>query len=140
MNRFQNKLVMGGSDIESESDDEYMPGPEMYQQYMYNATMYNAMMLNMMPCVPMPCIPPYGCASPYPPIMNQFPVNHMAAGPYYENWGRSRIHKRKSRSKGDENVKYKPHHRQHRAVSRQRYYPSSPESDSGDELPYTSRD
>ena len=86
MYRFQNKnkeIMMGGSDREiSESDDEYMPGPEMYQQYMYNANMYNAMMLSMMPCVPMPCVPPYGCASPYPPIMNQFPVNHMAAGPY----------------------------------------------------------
>ena len=75
--------------------------------------------------------------APYPPIMNQFPVNHMAAGPYYENGGRSRRHKRKSRSKGDENAKYKPHHRQHLAVSRKRYYPSSPESDSEDQRPDT---
>ena len=138
MNRFQNKIVMGGSDIESESDDEYIPGPEMmYQQYMYNATVYNVMMLSMMPCVPMQCIPPYGCASPYPPITNQFPVNHMAAGPNYENRGRSRRHTRKSRSKGDENVKYKPHHRQHPVVQCHQYYQSSSKSDDEDECPDT---
>ena len=125
---------MGGSDSEiSDSDDEYMPGPEMYQQYMYNANMYNAMMLSMMPCVPMPCIPPYGCASPYPPIMNQFPVNHMAAGPYYKNGGRSRTNKRKSRSKEGEHVKHRPHHRQRRVVQRHQYYHSSSESDDEDE-------
>ena len=140
MNRFQNKIVMGGSDIESESDDEYMPGPEiMYQQYMYNANMHNAMMHNMMPCIPMPCVPPYCYPVPYPSMLPNYPVNHaMAAGLHYENGGsRSRRHKRKSWSKGDENAKYNSHHRQHRVVSRQRYYPSSSESDSDDERPDT---
>ena len=104
---------------------------------MYNANMHNATMHNMMPCIPIPCVPPYCYPVPYPSMLPNYPVNHMAAGLYCENGCRSRRHKRKSRSKGDENVKYKPHHRQHHVVSRQRYYLSSPESDSEDERPDT---
>ena len=93
MSRFQNKIVVGGSDVDSESEDEYMSGQDMVnlkyaQQCMYNATMYNVMMQNMMPCFPMPCIPAYGYPMPYPPMINQFPVNHpMAAGTYYRKGG-----------------------------------------------------
>ena len=93
MNHFQNEIVMGESDVDSESEDEYMSGQDMVnlkyaQQCMYNATMYNMMIQNMMPCVPMPYVPPFGypvpCPLPYPPMINEFPVNQaMAAGAYY---------------------------------------------------------
>ena len=138
MNRFQNKLVMGGSDIESESEHEYMTGQEMYDLYMYNATMYNTMMHNMMPCIPMPCVPPYGYLVPYPSMLPNYPVNHaMAAGRYFEKGGRLRKNRRKVKSKEDD-AKYYSHHRKHRAVvSRHRYYPSSSESDREDERPDT---
>ena len=139
MSRFPNKLVMGGSDREStESEDEYyMPGQEMAnlyaQQYMYNATMYNVMIQNMMPCVPMPCLPAYGYPMPYPSMITNRPVNHaMAAGHYYEKGGRSR-RRRKSRSKGDGNIYRTSHHRQHRVVSRHRYYEYEPSSESDNE-------
>ena len=136
MYHFQNKIVMGGSDIESESENEYMSGPEIrYQQYMYNANMYNAMMQNMMPYIPMPCVPPYGYPVPYPPMLPNYPVNHpMAAGRYFEKGGKLRKNRRKVKSKGDD-AKY--YHRKHRAVSRHRYYPSSSESDREDERPET---
>ena len=108
MSRFPNKIVMGGSDVDSESEDEYMSEQDMVnlkyaQQYMYNVTMYNVMMQNMMPCIPMPCLPAYGYPVPYPPMINEFPVNHpMAAGTYYRKGGRqhrSRRDKMKSRSR-----------------------------------------
>ena len=140
MNRFQNEIVMGGSDVDSESEYEYMSGQDMVnlkyaQQCMYNATMYNVMMQNMMPCFPMPCIPAYGYPMPYPSMTPNRPVNHAtAAGHYYEKGGRSR-QSRKSRSKGDGNAYRTPHHRQHRVVSRHRYY--EPSSESEDDCIYT---
>ena len=109
------------------------------QQCMYNATMYNVMMQNMMPCIPMPCLPAYGYPMPYPSMTTNRPVNHaMAAGHYYEKGGRSR-QSRKSRSKGDGNIYRTSHHRQHRVVSRHRYYEYEPssESDNEDESIYT---
>ena len=145
MSRFPNTLVMGGSDREStESEDEYyMPGQEMAnlyaQQCMYNATMYNVMIQNMMPCVPMPCLPTYDYPMPYPSMTTNRPVNHaMAAGHYYEKGVRSR-RRRKSRSKGDGNIYRTSHHRQHRVVSRHRYYEYEPssESDNEDDSIYT---
>ena len=142
MNRFQNEIVMGGSDIDSESEDEYITGPEIYNQYMYNAMMYTSM-AQMMPCVPMPYAPPFGypvpCPLPYPPMINEFPVNHaMAAGAYYRKGGRqhrSRRNKTKSRSRleGDDE-KYRPYHKQH-VVKRHHYYTSSSESDNDGECP-----
>ena len=144
MNRFQNEIVMGGSDVDSysESEDEYMSGQDMVnlkyaQQWMYNATMYNMMIQNMMPCVPMPYLPPFGYPVPYPPMINEFPVNHpMAAGTYYRKGGRqhrSRRNKTKSRSRleGDD-VRYRTHPKQHLVQSHQ-YYTSSSESDNDDQ-------
>ena len=142
MSRFQNKLVVGGSDSESsDNENEYfrqeMVNLKYAQQCMYNATMYNVMMQNMMPCIPMPCLPAYGYPMPYPSMMSNRPVNHaMAAGQYYEKGGRSR-QSRKSRSKGDGYAYRKPHHRRHRVVSRYRYYEPSSESDREDECIYT---
>ena len=148
MSRFQNKIVVGGSDRESsESEDEYMPGQEMVnlkyaQQCMYKATMYNVMIQNMMPCVPMPYMPPFGYPVPYPPMINEFPVNHSrAAGTYYRKGGRQHRYRRdkmksRSRLEGDDE-KYRPYHKQHHVVSRHQYYESSSESDSEDECIYT---
>ena len=149
MSRFPNKLVMGGSDREStESEDEYMPGQEMAnlyaQQCMYNATMYNMMIQNMMPCVPMPYVPPFGYPVPYPPMINEFPVNHpMAAGTYYRKGGRHhrqnvKSGRNKTRSKlyvERDDVKYKPRHKQH--LHSHQYYTSSSESDNDDQCPDT---
>ena len=148
MSRFQNKIVMGGSDRESsESEDEYISGQEMVnlkyaQQCMYNATMYNMMIQNMMPCVPMPYVPPFGYPVPYPPMINEFPVNHpMAAGTYYRKGGRQhRSGRNKTRSRlhieRDDDVKYKPRHKQH-LVQRHQYYASSTESDNDEKYPDT---
>ena len=146
MSRFQNKLVVGGSDSESsDNENEYfrqeMVNLKYAQQCMYNATMYNVMMQNMMPCIPMPCLPAYGYPLPYPPMINEFPVNHpMAAGTYYRKGGRqhrSRRNKTKSRSRleGDD-VRYRTHPKQH-LVQRHQYYTSSSESDNDDECPDT---
>ena len=145
MNRFQNEIVMGGSDIDSESEDEYITGPEIYDQYMYNAMMYTSM-AQMMPCVPMPYVPPFGypvpCPLPYPPMINEFPVNHaMAAGAYYRKGGRQhRSGRNKTRSRlhieRDDDVKYKPRHKQH-LVQRHQYYTSSTESDNDEKCPDT---
>ena len=140
MNRFQNEIVMGGSDIDSESEDEYITGPEIYNQYMYNAMMYTSM-AQMMPCVPMPYVPPFGypvpCPLPYPPMINEFPVNHpMAAGTYYRKGGRKHRSRRnktisRSRLEGDD-VRYRTHPKQHLLQSHQ-YYTSSLESDNDDQ-------
>ena len=132
---------MGGSDIDSESEDEYITGPEIYDQYMYNAMMYTSM-AQMMPCVPMPYVPPFGYPVPYPPMINEFPVNHaMAAGAYYRKGGRQhRSGRNKPRSKlhieRDDDVKYKPRHKQH-LVQRHQYYSSSTESDNDEKCPDT---
>ena len=145
MNRFHNEIVMGGSDIDSESEDEYITGPEIYDQYMYNAMMYTSM-AQMMPCVPMPYVQPFGypvpCPLPYPPMINGFPVNHaMAAGAYYRKGGRQhRSGRNKTRSRlhieRDDDVKYKPHPKQH-VVKRHQYYTSSSESDNDEKCPDT---
>ena len=145
MNRFQNEIVMGGSDIDSENEDEYITGPEIYDQYMYNAMMYTSM-AQMMPYVPMPYVPPFGypvpCPLPYPPMINQYPVNHaLAAGAYYRKGGRqNRSGRNKTRSRlhieRDDDVKYKPRHKQH-LVQRHQYYASSTESDNDEKYPDT---
>ena len=143
MNRFQNEIVMGGSDIDSESEDEYTTGREIYNQYMYNAMMYTSM-AQMMPCVPMPYVPPFGYPLPYPPMIHQYPVNHpMAAGTYYRKGGRHhrqnvKSGRNKTRSRlyvERDDVKYKPRHKQH--LQSHQYYTSSSESDNDDECPDT---